>query len=78
MSSVVIVRGIATLYNNKTYEFKSGSKLHSLNGSTVSGIAQVEASADDDAPVFNLLGKRVDDMSQRGIYIVNGRKVIVR
>ena len=40
------------------------------------GISVVEA--ESDAVIYDLTGRRVNDMSRSGIYIVNGRKVLVK
>ena len=74
----VIVYGKLTLYGT-TYEFSSGSSIYSLNGST-SAIKRVSDDAIDlsTAVIYNVLGKRVTDMSKKGIYIVNGKKYVVK
>ena len=74
----VIVYGKLTLYGT-TYEFTSGSSIYSLNGSTA-GIRRVSDDAIDlsTAVIYNVLGKRVSDMSKKGIYIVNGKKYVVK
>ena len=75
----VIVYGKLTLYGGSTYEFTSGSSIYSLNGST-SAIKRVSDDAIDlsNAVIYNVLGKRVTDMSKKGIYIVNGKKYVVK
>ena len=74
----VIVYGKLTLYGT-TYEFSSGSSIYSLNGNT-SAIKRVSDDAIDlsNAVIYNVLGKRVTDMSKKGIYIVNGKKYVVK
>jgi len=74
----VIVYGKLTLYGT-TYEFSSGSSIYSLNGNT-SAIKRVSDDAIDlsTAVIYNVLGKRVTDMSKKGIYIVNGKKYVVK
>ena len=49
-------------------------------GGVVTSIKSIEGAADDaDAPVYNLQGQRVDGKQlQRGIYVKNGRKFIVK
>ncbi len=79
----VIVYGKLTLYGGTTYEFTSGSSIYSLNGNT-SAIKRVIDDVIDDAidlstaVIYNVLGKRVTDMSKKGIYIVNGKKYVVK
>ncbi len=75
----VIVYGKLVLYGS-TYEFTTGSSIYSLNGSS-SAIKRIVEDATIDlstAVIYNVLGKRVSDMSKKGIYIVNGKKVVVK
>jgi len=72
----VIVRGVAMKYNS-TYEMKSNNILYSVDGRTVAGIKPVAAEVKRNQ-IFNLLGQPVADMTKRGVYIVNGKKVIVK
>ena len=51
------------------YTFKLG---------TVDGITSVDADGDADTTVYNLNGQRVEAMQKGRIYIVNGKKVIVK
>jgi hypothetical protein len=44
----------------------------------VSAIEQVQIETPMDAPIFDINGRRVTDMSKPGLYIVGGRKVLVR
>ena len=41
----------------------------------ITGINEVKA-ADNDNVIFNLSGMRMKDMNQKGVYIVNGKKVV--
>lgn len=45
---------------------------------TTDGITSVEADGDADTTVYNLNGQRVEAMQKGRIYIVNGKKVIVK
>ena len=67
----VVVFGKLTNYNG-TYEFTTGNYLYSVNGETpVKGIQ-----ADTKAQViYDLAGRRVEK-AVKGIYIVNGKKVV--
>lgn len=42
------------------------------------GITEVETENANDAVIYDLTGRRVQDMSRAGIYIVNGKKVLVK
>jgi hypothetical protein len=44
----------------------------------ISGIGFVQHSSDAATRVFDLQGRRVTDAAQKGTYIVNGKKVVVR
>ncbi|MBQ0056301.1 MAG: carbohydrate binding domain-containing protein [Bacteroidales bacterium] len=69
----VVVFGTLKDYNG-TYELTSGY-VYAINDETsISSVAAQSASAE----VFNILGQRVSNMSQKGIYVVNGKKVIVK
>lgn len=77
VGDVVVVSGKLTKYK-ATYEFKAGSILYSCNGSTETALNAVSADAAGTKVIYNLLGQRVDAISGKGIYIVNGKKIIVR
>lgn len=77
----VIVYGKLTLFKS-TYEFTSGSQLYSVNGST-QAIHKIYADPTpaidlSNAVIYNICGQRVSDMSKKGIYIVNGKKYVVK
>lgn len=42
------------------------------------GITEVETENAGDAVIYDLTGRRVQDMNRAGIYIVNGKKVLVK
>ena len=42
------------------------------------GITEVETENADNAVIYDLTGRRVQDMNRAGIYIVNGKKVLVK
>ena len=42
------------------------------------GITEVETENANDAVIYDLTGRRVQDMNRAGIYIVNGKKVLVK
>ncbi|MBR0036623.1 MAG: hypothetical protein IJP70_03160 [Bacteroidales bacterium] len=73
----VIVSGTITKYNT-TYEFAANNVLYSVNGNTTTSLSEVEIAASKPQVIYNLLGQRVDAISGKGIYIINGKKVIVR
>ena len=56
---------------------KGEVKLYPLSITETTGISAMEAAATDNVVVYNLQGQRVDQ-PQKGLYIVNGRKVVIR
>ncbi len=69
----VVVCGVAKLYNG-TYELDKNNYLCQINGSGLANVAADLAGKQ----IFNLLGQPVSDMSKRGVYVVGGKKVVVR
>ncbi len=70
----VVIYGKLINYNG-TYEFAQGNYIYSLNGQT-SGIGAITADGGNKV-IYNLNGQRLQKM-QKGINIVNGKKVIVK
>ncbi|MCR5395474.1 MAG: chitobiase/beta-hexosaminidase C-terminal domain-containing protein [Bacteroidales bacterium] len=67
-------------YTGKNYQTSAGGYLYSVNGST-SALECVPAPAAEAAQakvIYNILGQRVDAIDSKGIYFVNGKKIIVR
>ena len=74
----VIVCGKIINYNGNTPEFVSKQNyLVSLNGNTATGIQNVRVS-ETNGMVYNLTGQRVGKPTQKGIYLINGKKVLVK
>ena len=74
----VIVCGKIINYNGKTPEFVSKQNyLVSLNGNTATGIQNVRFS-EMNGMVYNLTGQRVGKPTRKGIYLINGKKVLVK
>lgn len=72
----VIVYGKVKKFYEK-YEMDASNQIYSLNGETESGINTISV---DDCPtiaIYNICGQRVDQMSQQGLYIINGKKTIL-
>lgn len=66
---------------HKAYMFLEGAALSAgyrfdFDGTT--GITEVETENANDAVIYDLTGRRVQDMNRAGIYIVNGKKVLVK
>lgn len=75
----VIVCGKIVNYNGNTPEFASKQNyLVSLNGNTATGIQSVIAQSNSGGAIYNLTGQRVGKVVQKGIYLINGRKVLVK
>ena len=74
----VVVCGKIINYNGKTPEFVSKQNyLVSLNGNTATGIQNVRFS-ETNGMVYNLTGQRVGKPTRKGIYLINGKKVLVK
>ncbi len=74
----VVVCGKIINYNGNTPEFVSKQNyLVSLNGNTATGIQNVRVS-EMNGMVYNLTGQRVGKPTQKGIYLINGKKVLVK
>lgn len=58
-------------------ESESNAKGFAFDGETT-GIENVNVAANQSKTIYNLNGQRVSNMSQAGLYIVNGKKVVIR
>ena len=56
---------------------ESNAKGFAFDGETT-GIENVNVAANQNRTIYNLNGQRVSNMSQAGLYIVNGKKVVIR
>lgn len=56
---------------------ESDAKGFAFDGETT-GIENVNVAANQSKTIYNLNGQRVSNMSQAGLYIVNGKKVVIR
>jgi hypothetical protein len=79
-SKFVLWNGEGTLASNKAYlpagAISSGAKPFSIDLGTATGISEVKAAKADGA-IYSISGVRVAE-TQKGVYIMNGRKVIVK
>ena len=74
----VIVCGKIINFNGNTPEFASKQNyLVSLEKMTV-GIQNVKIGETKDDTIYNLTGQRVGKPTQKGIYLINGKKVLVK
>lgn len=64
--------------NRGFFENVVGEALRLNFGNVVSGIETIEANAQNNAPIFDLSGRRVMKTVKGGLYIQNGRKFIVK
>ena len=60
-----------------TAKSATANQLLPISMEETTGISAMEAAATDNVVVYNLQGQRVDQ-PQKGLYIVNGRKVVIR
>ena len=72
---------MATKLVNKAYLAVPAAQVGSIKGfsfnDVVDGIKAVETTETENNAIYNLAGQRVSKM-QKGIYIVNGKKVLVK
>ncbi|MBP5322737.1 MAG: discoidin domain-containing protein [Bacteroidaceae bacterium] len=68
----VPVNGVVTL------EFAKKDQLYWIQITDVNGIEEIELDRDMDGTIYNVAGQRVEEPVKGNIYIVNGRKVIVK
>ena len=76
----VIVYDKIYLYTSSTkslYETRGTGYIYSRNG-VVSALETLKEDENVSAEIFNILGQKVETMDAKGIYFVNGKKVIVR
>ena len=53
------------------------SRIHfTVNNDKVTGIKEVSSDTNRPTVIYDLMGRRVQEMTRPGIYIVNGKKVI--
>ena len=64
----------ATIWHGKNYVCSGTCSWTVTGGSTVRSIKVAE----DNQEIYDLLGRRVDKITNAGIYIVNGRKVVIK
>ncbi|MCD8202721.1 MAG: leucine-rich repeat domain-containing protein, partial [Prevotella sp.] len=73
--TVVIPAGFFNLISGDTSKSSGQITLTYTVDSTTTGINALNAASNDDR-IYNLSGQRVNNMNRRGIYIVNGKKVV--
>lgn len=67
-----------SLYETRGGGYDKGySYIYSINGKT-SALETLKEDENASKEIFNILGQKVEAMDAKGIYIVNGKKVIVR
>ena len=69
----VVVYGKLVNYNG-TYEINTGSSIHSINGTTA--VEEINAAAQENGQVYNLLGQPVSADTKNQILVKNGKKFI--
>lgn len=72
----VIVYGKLMDYNG-THEFAQGNYIYSLNGKTATGIENIEAAQDAKQVIYTIGGQQLQK-AQKGLNIINGKKVVVK
>lgn len=72
-----LLRVIAVLYDKSTGAILNANKAEAGASSVVTGVEQFKAVAPAANTYFDLQGRRVDNPS-RGLYIINGKKVVLK
>ena len=67
----------ATAYLAVPASETNNAKGFAFDGETT-GVENVNVAANQNKTIYNLNGQRVSNMSQAGLYIVNGKKVVIR
>ncbi len=71
-----------TINANKAYfvaaSTTAAAQTLSINFDNVTGISQAQTSINDNAPIYDLSGRRVENLKKAGIYIQQGKKIIVK
>ncbi len=76
---VVLYGKVVYNESKKHYEIAAGGYIYSINGVTgIEAVKTEENAADAEVEIYNILGQKVETMDAKGIYFVNGKKVIVR
>lgn len=72
--------GTATLLDDGSYTFhaQKGTRHFAVSFDNTSGIAEIVNRKWSDGPYFDLQGRKVERQPQPGIYLRNGRKIIVK
>lgn len=56
----------------------NGAKAFTFDGGVVTGISSVNVESNRTKTIYNIAGQRVYDMTKPGMYIVDGKKVVVK
>ena len=71
------LKGMRAYFNVPTEAAEVGVKIAFEDGGIVTSISSVDGAVDANEAVYNLAGQRVNKV-QKGLYIVNGKKVLVK
>ncbi|MBQ9356728.1 MAG: Ig-like domain-containing protein [Prevotella sp.] len=60
------------------FELDKGNAVKQINiyESTATGISNINAAQNADAPIYNMAGQKVQNAAAKGLYIINGKKVV--
>lgn len=75
----IIVASRGELANNQQYKMVEAEviTMHAIIGNEATGISRIATEVDNDV-WYNLNGQRIDTPTRKGLYIKNGKKVIVK
>ena len=63
--------------SNGTYKFTESTPFHPIKSTNPTSVEDIEVQRGDNEIIYDLLGRRVTNLT-KGIYIVNGRKVVIK
>ena len=83
-SAMIVCNGLALIYLNGEFvvrpiaEIPAEAVLPTFYGIQATGIDNVIANGETVKNIYDLLGRKIEQITNKGIYIVNGKKVLVK
>ena len=83
-SAMIVCNDLALVYLNGVFtvchvaEIPTEAVLPTLYGTQATGIENVIGENGEVKAIYDLTGRRIDTITNRGIYIVGGKKVLVK
>lgn len=83
-SAVIAGNGLVLVYVNGEFiatpvnEIPANAVYPTLYGTQTTGVEKVKSESEEAKAIYDLTGRRIDNITERGIYIVGGKKVLVK